>query len=90
VSSAEIQTMIRERVGNWKPRFYSWPHDSFMDQTWGYAVHEGSVRAWNAEGRQTECVKFLLDWATIENIEAAIAKWGLTDYRHMEEESWTG
>ncbi len=69
-----IQAIIRERVGDWKPAPFSWPHDSFMNEPWGYAIHEASVGAWNKEDRQTECAKFLLEWATVENITNAISE----------------
>jgi hypothetical protein len=68
----EIQAIIRERVGKWQPRIFSWPHDSFMNESWGYAIHAASVGAWNAEGRQTDCKEFLLKWATPENIATAL------------------
>jgi hypothetical protein len=72
LNPVEIKKLIHGHVGSWQPRIWSWPHDSFMHQPWGYAVHEASFRAWNAEERKTDCVKFLLEWATEENIEAAI------------------
>lgn len=69
----EIQKIIRERVASYKPGIWSWPHDSFMNEPWGYAIHQASVGAWNDEGRVTDCVQFLLNWATVENIAAALA-----------------
>ena len=81
----QIQTMIQTRVSAWEPRLWSWPHDTFMEQPWGYAIHEASVKEWNAEGRQTDCVAFLLAWNTIENIEAAITRYGISDVRMLGE-----
>lgn len=72
MSPQKIQSIIRERVDKWEPRMWSWPHDTFMAEPWGYAIHAASVAAWNAEGRKTPCVEFLLNWATIENIEVAL------------------
>lgn len=68
----QIQSIIRNRVSKWEPRIWAWPHDTFAGEPWGYAIHAASVGAWNAEGRLTPCVEFLLAWATIENINAAL------------------
>ena len=86
--SNEIQRIIRERVTAHKPGIWGWPHDSFMNEPWGYAIHEASVGAWNQEGRQTDCVEFLLAWATLENIESALAKYptGTTQWMSEEED----
>lgn len=79
-SPEEIQRIIRERVAAYKPAIWSWPHDTFMNEPWGYAIHQASVGAWNDEGRETECVQFLLDWATTENIEIAVKNYESKGY----------
>jgi len=52
---------------------FGWPDDACVTEPWAYAIHWEWVGAWNKEGRGTECVQFLRDWLTDENIGAALA-----------------
>jgi hypothetical protein len=87
MSLRDIQRTAIDRVERWEPGIWSWPHDSFMNYEWGYALHEASVKAWNEENRQMDCKKFLLGWlADVSNIEKAISKYGLSCFHERLDE----
>lgn len=74
ITPAEVIEKYMESINNTKiPKtaFY-WPGDDLCQYDWQYYIHSAWVGAWNKEGREIECIKFLTNWLTEENVSKAL------------------
>lgn len=79
ITAQEVIDKYHEAIDNRSNATFAWPDDALCGHKWQYFVHVAWVEDWNKEGRETECIEFLTNWLTEENVSKA-----LDDYRDFE------